>query len=95
MDKLLENPDSKGAAEEFPQESTNLEAGKKNPESEFILYLHRKWYGLNYVRGHTGAPRQPHQDRNCSWARVCSQGSCPRREGPAPRASGSLSLRAR
>lgn len=34
MDKLLENPDSKGAAKEFPQESTNLEAGKKTPESD-------------------------------------------------------------
>lgn len=96
MDKLLENTDSKGAAKEFPQESTNLEAGKKTTQNQmFILYLHRKWYRLNYVKGHTGALRQPHQDWNYSWARVCSQGSCPRREGPAPGASGSLSLRAR
>lgn len=34
MDKLLENPDSKGAAKEFPQESTDFGNREKNPQSD-------------------------------------------------------------
>lgn len=46
MDKLLENPDSKGAAKEFPQESTDFGSREKTHNQMFILYLHRKWYRL-------------------------------------------------
>jgi hypothetical protein len=37
MDKLLEKPDSKGAAKEFPQESTNF--GKKQGKKPRIRCL--------------------------------------------------------